>query len=300
MRCLKTLQIIRGIVRHPLNRHRKLAATMKFVRWQIGIRLIQKRVVHEWISPTKFYVGKGEMGLTANLYNGLEEFEDMAFLLHVLNEEDYFVDVGANAGSYTILAAGVRGSRVCSIEPLPEGYKRLHQNVRLNELETLVDLRNVAVGHEAGTIAFSDDLDTTRNHVLADGEETFDKIEVSVRTLDEILEGSRPTVLKIDVEGFETAVLQGGTSTLADESLHSVIIELNGSGSRYGYDESEIIRLMTEHCFKPYRYAPYTRQLIDLNGKNLLNGNTLFVRDIDHVKKRVADAEYFKVFDRMI
>jgi hypothetical protein len=47
----------------------------------------------------------GMTGATGNLYVGLHEFEEMAFLLHFLRPGDLFADVGANVGSYTILAA---------------------------------------------------------------------------------------------------------------------------------------------------------------------------------------------------
>lgn len=51
-------------------------------------------------------------GATGNIYVGLHEFEDMAFLLHVLRRTDLFVDVGANIGSYTILAGGAAGAKL--------------------------------------------------------------------------------------------------------------------------------------------------------------------------------------------
>lgn len=45
-------------------------------------------------------------GATGNWYCGLQEYEDMSFVLHALRPGDLFVDVGANIGSYSILAAG--------------------------------------------------------------------------------------------------------------------------------------------------------------------------------------------------
>ena len=62
-------------------------------------------------------------------------------------------------------------------------------------------------------------------------------------------------------------VLEGAQDTLKKETLHSVILELNGSGSRYGYDESQILEMMFDHGFKTYSYNPLNRTLINLEGK---------------------------------
>src|SRR6188768_213885 len=100
-------QTLRFIADHPLNRQHKSAALLRFLKWQIGIRLLPGRVVYDWINGTSFIVQRGETGLTGNLYCGLHEFSDMAFVLHAVGAGDLFVDVGANVGSYTLLACSV-------------------------------------------------------------------------------------------------------------------------------------------------------------------------------------------------
>jgi hypothetical protein len=57
--------------------------------------------------------------LTGNLYAGLHEFSEMGFLLHLLRQNDLFVDVGANLGSYTVLASAVCQARNIAFEPVP-------------------------------------------------------------------------------------------------------------------------------------------------------------------------------------
>ena len=61
---------------------------LRFVKWQIGSRLIPGEVVYSWINGSKVIVRRHETGLTQNLYCGLHEFFDMSYLLHVLREED--------------------------------------------------------------------------------------------------------------------------------------------------------------------------------------------------------------------
>ena len=63
--------------------------------------------------------------MTGNIYCGLVEFADMAFVLHVLRAGDLFVDIGANAGAYTLLASSVAGAKTTCFEPAPATYARL-------------------------------------------------------------------------------------------------------------------------------------------------------------------------------
>ncbi|WP_017364163.1 hypothetical protein, partial [Methylococcus capsulatus] len=100
------LNTLSFLLNHPLSQGRKLPALARFVRWQLGSRLLPGEVVCPFVNDACLVVRPGMTGATGNLYVGLHEFEDMAFLLHYLRPEDLFVDVGANVGSYTVLAGG--------------------------------------------------------------------------------------------------------------------------------------------------------------------------------------------------
>lgn len=80
------LNTIRFIVTHPLNLERKLEAIVRFARWQIASRLVAGDIVQNWINGSRFLARTGETGLTGNIYTGLHEFSDMAFLLHALRK----------------------------------------------------------------------------------------------------------------------------------------------------------------------------------------------------------------------
>ncbi|MCA9261608.1 MAG: FkbM family methyltransferase [Planctomycetales bacterium] len=280
--------LYRLLTNHPLNRDHKIASLLRFAKWQIGSRLVPGAVVYDWVNGSKFVVRNGEMGLTPNIYTGLCEFEDMSFVLHFARSEDFFVDVGANAGSYTILACGVGGASGMAFEPVPNTYSRLCENVRINHLEQRVVCINKGVGANHEKLAFTSGSDAM-NHALAAGEQRQDVIEVDVTPLDDALQGMCPTLLKIDVEGFESPVIEGAAQTLANPALKAVVLELNGNGSRYGYDEATILQKMLDFGFETYSYAPFERKLINLEGKNLKSGNTLFLRDLPMIERRLAD-----------
>jgi FkbM family methyltransferase len=288
---------IKFITSHPLNREHKLSSIIRFVKWQVGSRLVAGAIVYDWINNSKFIVSTGETGLTGNIYTGLHEFSDMGFMLHFLRPNDLFVDIGANVGSYTILACSAIGARGIAFEPVLGTYKRLVANIRLNHLDEKVKCINKGVGAARGTIAFTSDSDTT-NHALAAGEECKALVIVEVTSLDSALHGEDSTLVKIDVEGFETFVLEGAEKTLKNDALNAVIMELNGSGARYGFDESQILELMISYGFRTYSYDPFKRILFNLDGKNLYSGNTLFIRNKSFVEERLRLAPKVTVCGR--
>lgn len=235
-------------------------------------------------------------GATGNIYCGLHEFADMAFVLHGLRSGDLFADIGANIGSYTILAASEAGASVVAFEPIPTTFHWLTLNCKLNQLEEKVSLHNIGLGRSEAELTFSGNQDTM-NHVLADGESTLKGVKVPVLPLDQVL-SQTPVICKIDVEGFETEVIAGASKTLADNTLKAIIIELNGSGSRYGFDESTIHEDLVSLGFRPYQYAPFTRSFEALAHWGA--HNTIYIRDLPWVEDRVRSAPSFSILGRTL
>lgn len=295
------LKLARFISRHSLTRDHQLAAWLRFIRWQIGSRLLKHPLIIPWVGPTKLIIERGMVGATGNLYCGLHEFEDMAFVLHFLRPDDLFLDIGANVGTYAVLAAGVTGASVLAFEPIPATHVRLLSNLQVNSLGSQVVALNIGLGAESGCLVFSADLDS-ENHVLqTDMQIEGEIIRVKVDNLDNILGGRMPTMIKIDVEGFETEVIRGGALTFNSPSLMAVLIELNGSGQRYGFSEKAIRDSFIDRGFAPYRYDPFERSLKPLADNCVnSNANTLYIKDEKVVQKRLLEGAAFEVLGRSI
>ncbi|WP_205529773.1 FkbM family methyltransferase [Pedobacter chitinilyticus] len=244
-------------------------------------------MIKPFIGNVNFYAKKRLTGITGNIYVGLHEFNDMGFLLHFLREEDLFFDIGANVGSYTLLASGHVGAKTIAFEPIPHTFEILSKNVSLNRLESKVTLCNKALGSKIGIIEFTSNLDTV-NHVISNDEDKNDVINVEVSILDEFIE-SDPILLKIDVEGFETEVIKGGKKVLENKRLKAIIIELNGSGNRYNYKEEDIHNYFISMGFTPYLYDPLKREFKQASAFGAFN--TIYIRDIDFVKNRCNSAK---------
>ncbi|MEO8404427.1 MAG: FkbM family methyltransferase [Chitinophagaceae bacterium] len=293
---MSVVSLLRFITGHPLNKRNKVKAITRFARWQISTRLNPYPVIYSYTDRTKLIIQRSMTGATGNLYCGLHEFTDMGFLLHFLRKDDLFVDIGANIGSYTVLAGAHVGSSVVAIEPVPATFQHLKNNIAINQINSNVSACNFALGNQKGQISFTSTLDTM-NHVATGSE--ANTIQVPVDTLDNILGKEKdPILLKIDVEGFETDVLNGADATLKKNQLKAIIIELNGSGAKYGYNEAHIHQKLLDHGYNPYRYDPLERKLSSI--ADFGTHNTIYIKDIDFVQDRVKKAEKVKILDSWI
>src|SRR4051812_13590363 len=243
-------ELVKFVWNHPLNSSGRIAALGRVARWQMASRLVPGPIAVPFVDGTSLFLSRGMTGGTGNWYVGLQEVQDMAFVLHVLRRGEGFLDVGANVGSYTVLAAGGAGALVTSVEPIPSTFAHLQRNVALNGLSGTVIAWQCGLSDSVGTLRFTADLDAV-NHVLRDGERGA-AVEVDVRTLDDLVGTNVPALVKIDVEGYERPVLMGATRTLADPRLHAVVMETNGSGARYGVADDELMMLMARNGFAPY------------------------------------------------
>ncbi len=291
LKSMKIFKIISSVSKHPLGRKTLFQSLKKIILFQVFFRIMKGEYVFNWINDSKFIVSPGETGLTGNLYFGLQEFEDMSFLLHYLNKEDLFVDVGANVGSYTILSGIVKECTVHSFEPIPSTFKKLKRNIDINLKDNNINLYNVGLGERKGKLFFTNKTTSTINRVALNESET-DLIKVNVETLDSYR--INPTVIKIDVEGFEYSVLKGGSESLSNENLKCIIIELNGNGEEYDQDQNQIFEYVISLGFKPYKYNPFNRDLTKLNKINSDGDNTLFLRgSIDPFTKKLKSSEKY-------
>src|SRR5687767_14634677 len=158
---------IRFILTHPLGRKKKLKFLKRFVSFQLGMLFNAHPIVYPLTNKCKLVVEKGMTGATGNIYVGLHEFEDMGFLLHYLRKVDLFLDVGANVGTYTILASAHVRCRTIAIEPIPQTFIKLKRNVDINNIQERVQLLNMGVSSDRRELNFTYDFDAT-NHVLND------------------------------------------------------------------------------------------------------------------------------------
>ena len=276
--------------RYPLNRKSKIRAAWDFSLAQVAARLVPGEVCVPFPNGTKLLIPPQMKGAAHFIYPGLCEFEEMGFLLHFLRPADLFVDIGANIGAYTVLAGGAVGSRVVCFEPAPVTFRSLVFNLQLNGLGDRAAAHNLALGKAEGELKFTEGLGT-ENRVQLSGSDTK-TVTVKVSSLDRILGDSQPALLKIDVEGFETEVMRGARATLAKDSFQAMIIEKNGGGTQYGFDEAALHQEIRKFGFQPCAYSPLDRTL--RHAPDDSEGNLIYVKNFEAAVRRLKEAPPFR------
>jgi FkbM family methyltransferase len=217
----------------------------------------------------------------------LWDFEEMIFLVHLLRSDDLFLDIGANVGSYSVLASAIAGARTIAFEPVPATYNQLLRNVRANGIEDRTRCLQIGLGDLEGTISMTADRGGL-NYVISEGWKSGATVDVPMRRLDDVLADESSRFVKIDTEGFELNVLRGGTRTFSNPELMALVVELNGSGNRYGHSDEEVHAEIIRFGFAACKYDCKTRTLTPISTFDRTKINRLYVRDISHASRRVA------------
>jgi FkbM family methyltransferase len=290
------IKTLKTITSHPLTKDHKLATLYRFFKRGVVFRVCPYPIVYPFIGRSKLLIEKGMSSAEIQLFTGLYDFGEMLFMLHVLNEDDLFVDVGANVGVYTVLASGVKGCRSISCEPVPGTFIHLLNNIAINQIGNKVKALNIGLSDKSGFLHFTKNYNSALNHVQLGEEGGQDNIKVEVDSLNHLLEKENPIILKIDVEGFETMVINGAKDVLKKESLKAIIIELNGLSNKYGFNDEAIHQSILDEGFAPYIYHPLERTFEKL--ETFGEKNTIYIRGLDFLKKRISVSPKFRVLNK--
>lgn len=186
-------------------------------------------------------------------------------LMEQLKPGDVVADVGANIGLYSVAMAKRvgRSGRVFAFEPDPDSYASLYGHAKLNETADIIEAIAAAVGQQTGEIEFY------AGHGLESGVAGTIKsaqgrpTTVPLLSLDDYFAGRRLDLLKIDVEGYEQAVIAGATKLLGDHarSPRKIFIEVHPwAWPGLGFSGEALLALLAQ--------AGYS--VTDLNGEPIL------------------------------
>ena len=163
-----------------------------------------------------------------------------------MEENETFLDVGANVGAYSLMIANEykdKGVKVIAIEAHPENFKALCRNIECNKFENIILAINKVISDYKGSIDLYDrSHDGTRvdsemysicsdqridaYNILHPGGKS---LQVECDTLDNILDTEKVDVIKMDVEGAEVLVLKAVTKTLG--RIRKIVVEIHGDNS---------------------------------------------------------------------
>jgi len=216
------------------------------------------------------------------LYCGLPDWQEMHFVLDYLRAGDVMVDVGANVGLYSLLAASTDGVRVIAFEPDDGARRTAEGNVARNGLGATVEIRSEAVGSKAGQSRFSVGLGPENRLVRDDRShpEPTQLRTVDLVALDDVVEPPI-ALLKIDVEGEEPAVL-AGAELLLQRDHPVVIVEANAP--------RELTERLGSLGYRWVEYDPSSRRVRELPTPPEIRTNGIAVADLAAVLRRLSAA----------
>jgi FkbM family methyltransferase len=193
--------------------------------------------------------------------HGCYEPETVVVFRSLLTEDMVFMDIGANVGQYSLMAASTicRRDSIHAFEPDPITFALLRSNIAANNcLQIRANAMALSDRPGRATLYLSDvrhaGANSLRPTVYSDGAET----PVPVDTLDRYAASQsidRLDLLKLDVEGAELLVLSGGTATIAKHHP-TMLVELSVHTTKFGYTFADIVSQFERWDYRLFRVGP--------------------------------------------
>ncbi len=207
---------------------------------------------HDYEFETFRVVKRKESILKLDISNGVDHFiyfkkrdTSFDFLLNEIKEARTIFDIGGNIGSFALLFEKTNpAATIYSFEPHPYTFKRLKENLDLNHSN--IHACNIGLGDKKDKIKMYevDSHDIGMNKMFKE-EQDYPSVLVDVDKLDDFWKDrSAVDFIKIDVEGFEHAVLTGAWQLL-QKYFPVMVIEIDDNNLRSnGSSAKEVIELL--------------------------------------------------------
>jgi FkbM family methyltransferase len=258
------MQLIYQIVYHPfVNRillfiNRSLSSVTKFQLPPSGT------ITVKLLSGTEFKLLTNQTSYVTKLlyWKGADNFEYTSIFQNLSGKIDSFLDIGANTGYYSILAAAVNKKiHVHAFEPAQGPSYYLRKNIEINQFGELINAHAIALSDQESDVEFYE-VQNAKYRYLAHnlgGVGSLKKESNSIRTstivktlpLDRFVEREgiqRIDLLKIDTEGTENLILNGGYQTI--EKFKPIII----CETLFQRIEKELENIMRSHGYEFYNH----------------------------------------------
>lgn len=216
-RLASLLPHVRGKTRVLLTLYRALRLEGRHIRVEARLRrpvpFYAQLDLHAWLQRLAFLTGG-------------YEHDTVEFLVDLHRRDGrggYLLDIGANIGLISIPFAKTVRKPVFAVEAVPDNVEVLRRNVELNGLEDLITILPFAAGDQPGVAQIQVEGDlrpgegTGTGNILPPGSTWGVRQPVNVRTLDDAGLPPGCSVIKIDTDGYDLKVLQGGARFLERE-----------------------------------------------------------------------------------
>lgn len=232
---------------HVINVARKLFAGTTVQNWKVTsyvyktvfASMYKQQDIQANFRGLKLTIPTNDITLAPTILSGNFEEKELEIFENLCGKSQVVLDVGANIGLYTTVAArkvGLKG-KVYAFEPIAENLKYLEENIRNNELQSRVEIIDKAVGEKAGVLKIFILKNQIGTHSAIHSDSNRESVHVPMCSIDSFIKANhikKVDIIKVDVEGYDGNVLMGAFRTLKE--------------------------------FKPTLFIEYSPQLLDKSG----------------------------------
>lgn len=218
-----------------------------------------KGIIEITIQGNKMYVNSQDKVIVPQLLTqGVWEKYETELLSSSVKRGDVILDIGANFGYFSIMAAKLVGNegKVYAFEPEPDNYQLLIKNIKLNGYTNIIPIQKAVSNRNGKLKLYLDKINWGGSSFSEDNilpqKEGF--IEVETTNLDDFFQNevkdSRVSFIKLDVEGAEGLVLEGADKILQNNDL-KILMEFWPYGLRnLGTDPYKLLKNLHEYGLK--------------------------------------------------
>ncbi len=227
------------------------------------------------------------------------EYHERLLTSRLLRPADIYVDVGANIGLYTLLAAdrvGVAG-KVFAFEPVTNTYARLVENIALNGLHH-VSPHRLAISDSRGFLTITTagggfDAWSSLGRPYMGKEETRETV-ATIRWDEFAAEHNligKVTMMKLDVEGWESRVLRGAEATLSRDDAPTLYVEFTEEAAANAGSSCKVLhKILISLGYETFLPSPGAKSLEPFRLQdNYPNVNVLAIKRRDWVEARLRE-----------
>lgn len=173
------------------------------------------------------------------VYSDIPDEKEISLLRKMADKETVFLDIGANVGNYCIMMAD-KVKSAYAFEPYPLSCQRAKMNFLLNGMDEKGVINN-ALSNKNSKVYFSNLKDNlTENKIV---KSKYNSIIVSAIKLDDWIKDNKfrkqnKYLVKIDVEGHEKEVFEGGENFFKTYPISGIIFECFDDKELFGYLKS--------------------------------------------------------------
>lgn len=237
------------------------------IRTFFGRRYNGEQILTEYDDGLKMWVSLSNYIESNIFWQGVEEEDrgQVKLLKELLQPDHVFFDIGANIGVITLIAANrLQEGCVHAFEPSDHHLKKLNRNIEVNNFQNVtVNPFGLSDEHAVNELYLPHEKeDEIRNtgratvNEIQDEDENFKKEEIETRRLDSYVQErdiNRIDFVKIDVEGEELSVLEGGAETIR-EYQPKITMELNRNHlDRAGTCPQDVLDYWEDQQYSVYR-----------------------------------------------